>query len=673
MRTLTTPPTRADGALPAGVTGGATGGPGHRFGYKPALDGVRAVAVLSVMAYHFGASWMPGGFLGVDMFFVLSGYLITSLLLVEWDGTKRIDLVAFWARRARRLLPALLLVLAAIALWAMLAARSDRLGAIRADSLWTLFYGANWHFIAAGESYFDLFSEASPLRHAWSLAIEEQFYLVWPFVTFACLRLARGRHWLLGAVCVVGTALSVFVLTQVYESGDPSRAYYGTDARASQLLVGALLAIVLLRWTPTSVGERRAVGVAGALGAVFCLWAFVTVHDTSSWLYQGGFLGFALATAALITLVVAPQRSWLRAALVPAPVRWIGAISYGLYLWHWPVAIAISESRTSLSGWSLALARVIATFGLAALSYYLVELPVRRGRRLHGPVARLAAPVLGAATALFIVIATAGATAPPSFLVTDSDRVVRSDPAPVPTVPPQPQESDVGMSRILVLGDSVADTVDDALQAVAGARGVTVSSLTRPGCGMTTAVPLWDDGREIQWGSACADGTAEYQSGAVRDTTPDTVIWLSTWETSDQIFDGTVARFGTPEGDAALLTELEEAWARITSGGARLVLVAVPTPATDGEVSPLRADEGDRRRHLTALFRRFAALHPDSVAVADLASIVCPDGDPCSGTVEGVKLRPRDGNHFEGDGPAWVAPRLYHEVLHAVNRISTGT
>jgi hypothetical protein len=405
----------------------------------------------------------------------------------------------------------------------------------------------------------------------------------------------------------------------------------------------------------------------------------VVVHDTSSWLYHGGYLLFAIATAAVIMLVVSPQRSFLQAALIPRPIRWIGAISYGLYLWHWPVAIALSEPRTGLSGIELAALRVAVTFGVAALSYYLVEVPIRRGRWLQGPVARVAAPVAGVATALFIVVATAGATAPPSFLVANSDKVVRSDPAPAdpvqpaaePVAPRLPTESELGVSRVLLLGDSVADSIDEGLQQVASERGVTFISLTRPGCGMTSAVPLWQDGRPREWGPGCAQGTAGYQSGSVEEENPDTVVWISTWETSDQIFSGTRADFGTPESDAALLGEFEAAYARLTAGGARLVLVTVPPPALDGEVQPLPADEGERRLHLNVLMHEFALRHPENVGVADLAWIVCPLGDPCSGTIDGVKVRPRDGNHYEGDGPAWVGPRLYAAIIGAVADLSS--
>jgi len=162
--------------------------------YQPALDGLRAFAVAAVIAYHFGAGWAPGGFLGVDAFFVLSGFLITSLLLTEWGRNGRISLPGFWARRARRLLPALLVVLGAIALYAAVLAPASQLDTLRGDGISSLFYFANWHFVLSGQSYFDLFSLPSPMRHLWSLAIEEQFYLVWPLVVLACLRVGRGSR-----------------------------------------------------------------------------------------------------------------------------------------------------------------------------------------------------------------------------------------------------------------------------------------------------------------------------------------------------------------------------------------------------------------------------------------------------------------------------------------------
>jgi peptidoglycan/LPS O-acetylase OafA/YrhL len=651
-------------------TGLADEGARLGFGYKPGLDGLRAVAVLSVMAFHFGASWATGGFLGVDMFFVLSGYLITSLLVVEWDRTSTLHFAAFWARRARRLLPALFLVLIAIAIWAAIEAHSDQLDGIRTDSLWTLLYGANWRFVTSGQSYFDMFRDASPLRHAWSLAIEEQFYLVWPLVTFLCLRIARGRRWLLATACVTGVVASSLLMARWYDSADPSRAYYGTDTRAGQLLLGALLGLLLLGWSPRSRRAQAGVQAAGLVGVAFCVWAFAVFTDRDAWLYRGGFLLFAFATALVIAAVVQPH-SPLHAILSFRAVRWVGAISYGLYLWHWPVAVAVTEGRTGLTGWSLAAVRVGLTFGAATLSYYLLELPVRRGTWLRGRVAYVVAPIAGITTAVVIVVATNGGTAPPQFLVARPNSVVTTPRLSAPVAPLRESESQLGVAKMLLLGDSVADTLGSELQLEAARHGVELRSVTRPGCGMTTDTPLRDDGTPVPWGSACGDATAEYQSGMVANETPDVVLWLSTWETSDAIFKGQEADFGTQAGDRALLAELEEARTRIEAGGARLVLLTVPPPADTSEVKPLRPDEAPRRRHLNELFERFAALHPSDVAVADLASIVCPSaGTSCPATVDGVVLRPRDGNHFQGGGPAWVAPRLYEEIIRALSALA---
>jgi peptidoglycan/LPS O-acetylase OafA/YrhL len=635
------------------------------------LDGLRAVAVLSVIAYHFGVEWAPGGFLGVDMFFVLSGYLITSLLVIEWGKASTIDLLAFWARRARRLLPALLLVLVAIAVWASISAHRDQLDGIRADSIWTLFYGANWHLIDSSQSYFATVREASPLRHTWSLAIEEQFYLVWPLLAFACLALGRGRRRLLAVVCGAGIVASSLWMTHLVDLTDRSRAYYGTDSRVGQLMVGALLGLALLHWSPRTRTQRVAVQGAGVLGAAVCLWFFVAVRDTDSAMYRGGFLVFGIATAALVAAVVQTGQTPLRAGLAWKPVVWIGAVSYGLYLWHWPVVVAVTPATLGRGGWELSATRLALTFAFAALSFYLVEQPIRYGSWSRGRTGIALAAGAGVATAVVIVVATAGGTPPPAYLVANPDKPVTRA-APAVAVVPASTESEVGVSRMLLVGDSVADSLGPALQAEAAARGVALTVVTRPGCGLTTAVPLLDDGRLVPWGGDCAATTAEYESQSVDEHAPDVVLWLSTWETSDLEVDGTAVHFGTAAGDAALLEQLADADRRLTARGARLVLVNVPRPADTSEVQPLRADEGTRRQHLNSLFAKYAS-SSDRVAIADLADIVCPRADACPATTaDGVVLRPRDGNHFEGDGPGWVAPRLYTEITKALWALNVG-
>ena len=214
--------------------------------YQPALDGLRGVAVAAVLLYHGGVTWMDGGFLGVDIFFTLSGFLITTLLLVEWGRTRTIRLGAFWLRRARRLLPALGLVLLGIALYAAFVASQGQLAGIRTDSFSTIGYVANWRFVLSGQGYFEEFATPSPFRHMWSLAIEEQFYLVWPFIVLGLLHW-RPKLRFLTRLFVGSAVASALLMAVLFRSDrDPSRVYYGTDTRAQALLVGAALAAALL-------------------------------------------------------------------------------------------------------------------------------------------------------------------------------------------------------------------------------------------------------------------------------------------------------------------------------------------------------------------------------------------------------------------------------------------
>ena len=638
------------------------------FSHKPGLDGLRAVAVGAVMAFHFGAEELQGGFLGVDMFFVLSGYLITSLLVVEWGRSGTIEFVAFWVRRARRLLPALVLVVAAVAIWAALASPTDRLESIRGDGVWTLFYGANWHFIVSGQSYFDLASEASPFRHMWSLAIEEQFYLVWPLVAFVTLRVARGRTWLLAAVCGLGLIASLSVMGLLYDSADPSRSYYGTDSRAHGLLIGALVALLLAR----SRGRRISsvwVQVAGVLAAVAVVWAFAGTLDTTTWLYPWGFLGFEIAVAVLIVAITAPVVSPLTALLSLRPVRWVGAISYGLYLWHWPVTIAISEGRTRIGGWELAGIRLAVTFAIATLSYYLVEMPVRLRKWPRGRVAWIAAPI-GIAVGLgVLLLGTSAATPPPDYLVATPNSVKETT-APVvttttPANAPPPDVAPIPNPMVLI-GDSVAATLAPALAAEAGAHGIRLTGAVRPGCGVLTGDPVGLDGARVPWGPGCSNDSPRYQDEVIRERAPQVVVMLSSWETADREVDGAVVLLDTPEGEALWRRLLDETRARLTAGGARLVLVLLPPPAEFSDAGPANPDTVRRVALLNKIYRRYARDNPTSVTTVDLAQIVCPGGPPCPEEVAGIRLRPRDGGHFEADGAAWVAPRFYAALVDAV-------
>jgi peptidoglycan/LPS O-acetylase OafA/YrhL len=660
----------------------------QRFGYQPALDGLRAVAVGSVVCYHLGLGWAGGGFLGVDTFFVLSGYLITSLLLIEWAATGAIDFAAFWVRRARRLLPALLLVLAAIAVYAALAIPGDELGKLRGDGLATLFYGANWRLVFSGESYFDLFSQASPFRHAWSLAIEEQFYIVWPLVTFACLRVARGRHWVLGGVCVAGAGASILAMSALYEpGGDPSRAYYGTDTRAHGLLIGVSLAILLSSWVPRDAVARASVRALALAGAAYMLVAFVVISDTDSWMYRGGYAVFHVAVAVVIAAVIQPGDFVLGRILSTRVFVWIGRISYGLYLWHWPVIVVMTPRRTGLDGSVLNLTRIAVTLTAATLSFYLVEQPIRKGAltRVHRRAAFAVAPTAFLAAGLAVVLATAGAKPPPDFLRADPGRIVRSAGSSAPagpglgslaaaagmapvaaiiTAPPAPTDTPAAVEerRVLLVGDSIAHSLYPFLRDAAGAEGVPLDRLTVAGCGIAGGITTDENGTPYEWAATCDEGVPSAQEEAIATLEPDVVLWLSVWETSDRILDGRHVRFGTEAGDKALLREIDASARRLTAGGARLLLARLPLPATDPEIPPA-IDYAPDIRHLNGLLSEYAADHPDTTEVFDLAEIVCPGGPPCPAEVEGVRPRPRDGIHYEGDGATWVAGQLVPQLL----------
>ncbi|QQE74584.1 acyltransferase family protein [Brevibacillus composti] len=349
--------------------------------YMAGLDGLRALAVLAVVAYHLQFEWIPGGLLGVGVFFVLSGYLITDLLVMEWKRNGRIDLADFWLRRARRLLPAMFVLLAAVIAW-LLIREPSRLIAIREELLASLLYVSNWWLIFHEVSYFESFGPPSPLGHFWSLAVEEQFYLLWPLLLMAGIRLFRKRG-MLFAVTTGAALLSACLMVLLYEPGvDPSRVYYGTDTRAFGLLIGAALAMV---WPSAKLSDRVSprgrwsLDLVGAVGMAILLGMFWKINEYDPFLYQGGFVILSLVTA-IVVAVLAHPATRLGKFMGAAPFRWIGLRSYGIYLWHYPVIVLTSPAvNTSGVNLSLSLMQLAASVILADLSWRFVEEPIRRG------------------------------------------------------------------------------------------------------------------------------------------------------------------------------------------------------------------------------------------------------------------------------------------------------
>ncbi|HLT15421.1 MAG TPA: acyltransferase family protein [Acidimicrobiales bacterium] len=484
--------------------------------YWPALDALRGLAVAAVLLYHAEPLLMPGGFLGVSLFFTLSGFLITRLAVAEHDRTGRVGLRAFWGRRIRRLLPAsllaLILAMAVTAVAVPVDQRADAIGDVRA----ALANLANWRFILEGASYADLDLVPSPVQHYWSLAIEEQFYLVFPVVALLALRWGRRG---LGAVLAAVAAASA--LAQIHLD-DVDRIYFGTDTRAAELAVGGLFALALPHLR-SLLGDRlhRSADALAAFALLTTLAFWTGVQHTNPTLYGGGLACIAVVSGLVIVGAVAGRR--VPALLARRPLVALGRISYGIYLFHFPLYLLLTEARLGLGGGAVLAIRVTATLAVAAASYHLLEQPIRLRRVLPGRAAVAAISAAVVAVALITVpvdrrlatdlpasfasgldiveieplgAADVGSVATPSSTteaVADpatTQAPVEPGPTPGPTAAPAaptPPDTAVALPprvpRLLVVGDSTGEANAAGLRAWGERTGaLEVASVTSPGC-----------------------------------------------------------------------------------------------------------------------------------------------------------------------------------------------
>lgn len=486
--------------------------------YMPALDGLRAVAVLAVLAYHAGLPWAQAGFLGVDVFLVISGYLITALLLSEHVRHGRINLKRFWARRALRLLPGLLLMLAAVSIVVPILA-PDQNENLPGDLAAALTYVSNWWMIFQDQPYFQAIGRPPLLQHLWSLAVEEQFYLMWPLLlAFGLRKKARNPRRLLKWIllAVVGSAVAMALLYN--PEGDNSRIYYGTDTRLGTILLGAALAFV---WSP---GHRTAtpnwVGSfardTAGLGSLFAIvWMMVTWNEFEPQLYRGGFTMAALLAVVAVGAASHPG-AVTRGLLGNLPMRWLGQRSYSIYLWHWPVfMLTRPQLDTPMTGLPLLAVRLAMTLSLAAVSYALVERPVRLGAlgRAWGKVrsgfssrslkpalagvGTLALPLAGLAAIGAGVLVPRQAPEPPAADALESaeqistrasashpiEGVNLTEPPPPPAPPveaaPPVAAPPLPPGRVTAIGDSVMLIAKDALIGRFGAASIVDAGIGR--------------------------------------------------------------------------------------------------------------------------------------------------------------------------------------------------
>jgi peptidoglycan/LPS O-acetylase OafA/YrhL len=633
----------------------------------PALDGIRAVAVVSVLFFHAGVQWFGGGMLGVDMFFALSGFLITSLLVAEHRRTGTLRLGQFYGRRARRLLPALFIMLLIVAAYATWFAEPDTLASIRGDALSTLVYFSNWHFVLSDQSYFVHFGPPSPLLHTWSLAIEEQFYLVWPLVALVVLRRRGPRA--LALVAALGVAGSVALTWSLAAAGESTtRLYYGSDTRAQAVMVGAFLGAlgpisgwVRRRpgWPERSLG-RGVITALGLLGAAGCVWGIHAVAGDNALLYHGGFALMAVATGAVIVSVAALPRSVLARVLSLSPVTYVGRISYGLYLYHWPIFLMLDNAHTGLLGWQLLVVRLAATAAVSVASFHLVEQPVRQRRFLRNWRAALAVPI----GAVVVVVALAAATEAPAVAATGKTLAVPSHAATLRT------DHDHGLAPghtvdAMVFGDSLALTLGVGLSNRSQAWGVHVDNQAILGCDLDPDSTVNIQGNIGKAAQGCAQWRKTW-TAAIQRANPDVVlIELGRWEVSDRIVNGKWTRIGEKPWDDLLGHLLDQAITVASQRGAKVVLLTLPyiqqtTEQPNGQ--PWDINQPVRTDQYNAVLRQAVARHPGVASIIDLNRLLDPAGHYTS-YLDGVRVRNPDDEHPSTAGGELLRPVILPQLL----------
>lgn len=639
-----------------------------------ALDGARGIAVGLVLAYHFGVPGFPGGFLGVDLFFVLSGFLITTLLVTEARATGRIDFVQFWYRRARRLLPALFLLLGVIAIWALSIDPVEK-GILRWDLLASIGYVVNWRFILTGQSYFADFVGASPVRHLWSLAIEEQFYVAWPIIV-AAATIVVARWQGLGSravltVLVVSLVGSIVLMAVTFDAADPSTAYYSTFARAHELLIGAIAALVAASDHPIRTFVARHASALAVVGLAAVIGCALLVGDTASIYYLGGSAVFSVAAAILVmSLVVGREaRGPVHWFLGLGPLVWLGAISYGVYLWHWPLVVWLTPQTIGLDGLALLLLRLGGTLAIASTSFYVLERPIRRGQlgriRLRPSIAFAAAGVCALFLAGGSVLATRGWQPMPEDLSEDVALLVAPTPSGGAAAPSGAATSGAVTSQprtVGIIGDSIARSLYPGFAAAGGERGIKIVSAALAGCAVGDTLRI-EDGTVDARARRCIKDAPAIQQELIRLHDPNVIFWYSGRDRYDiRVGDASVAA-GSPQWLDLVYADWDRTLARLRSGGAEVRLLLPffnegSDPAFCTDEAALTRDACTKPLQNGALrmvYRDWAARHPSEVTVVDIADRLC-DADPCPATLDGIDLRrSTDIIHFSLDGATLVA------------------
>ena len=616
-----------------------------RIAHLPALDGLRGIAVAGVLLYHGGH--LSGGFLGVDLFFVLSGYLITTLLLVEAFDRGRIDLGQFWLRRARRLLPAVFGLLFVIALYSRFIADPTQWTAIRNDGLATMFYVANWHTIFSGGAYGADLAARSPLEHTWSLAIEEQFYLVWPLVVVGVLAVRRSPKsvlWAATALTAIGTALLIGLS---YGGVSQNTLYLGTDTRIAAIGIGAMVAAFSAS-QPTGLKPRARgwVEVAGPAMLILLLlaWSRIDIHDQV--LYRGGLTLMGLLTGVLILAVIQPGTTTLDRVLAIRPLTALGLISYGLYLWHWPIFLFLNEKRTGLQGWPLFAVQVAVSLAVAWISYRFVEQPIRRSTvDAMGAVrfAGVAAVMVAGALIVSAVAAPAG-----NFAAADQGPTFTRAPGQTPTIG--------------LFGDSVSFVLGrDGFAPQAAKLKVSVRNAALLGCEPLGGITQARDGLGVAiWTGGWQDCIDSIPLSHSFDPPIDIAVLMFGGVAYDARINGTWRSPCDPQYEQLYRDRLAHAVDTLSKQHTPVVIVK-PARVISKDVQDLHGVSDNRSRNECLWSALAPVLARPGVSSIDLDHYLCGASPKCDRIGPDTEVR-YDGVHFSARAAAelaqWLTPRI---------------
>lgn len=590
------------------------------LGYRPGLDGLRAVAIGALLLYHAEVSWARGSYLSVSLFFTLSGFLVTWVLLRSVDRRGGLEVRRFWTRRARRLWPAALAGLALVALYGATVADGAQSAALPKQVAAAALNVVNWLFIAEDTSYVDQFAAPSPVQHFWSLAIEEQFYLLLPVGLVAVLRLSRSRRVMGSVAAVVAFACTAWMIHLSTSGAGVDRVYYGTDTRMPELLTGVVLAVVLSAAPARSARVWRVLAWLGVVAFAVTIWMFGTVPLTEPALWRGGIFGFSLISC-LVILGVLSDRGPLR-VLSAGPLVAVGRISYGVYVYHLPVYLWLTSGRTGLSRWPLLGLRLAVTFAVATASYHLLEMPVRSGRVSFGRF-RL---VIGPAVAVSIVLAavvTAGWGA--------NDRLATlrgGDPVSVAA----PTGSVDPVLDVLVITDAAGEPIARRLDELAATdESFTVVGVGSFDCGH----PAGDRGS-----STCS-------------------AWSATWPSLVDAHDPDVVFLYTDTRAAARLVNVAEAsgtpLAELVGSGLDLLTANGARVVWGSEPELLMARAEDRRQVLRVAMESLLHSRQDLRATGYLPEV---PATPDDGYLERVSATVLEGLHAYRRAPDRDVPRV---------------